>query len=44
MDSTAITLCMDNDMDIVVFNMFESGNIARVVNGENIGTVVTKKA
>jgi len=44
MDSTAITLCMDNDMDIVVFNMFEEGNIARVVNGENIGTVVTKKA
>lgn len=43
MDSTAITLCMDNDMDIVVFNMFEAGNIARVVNGENIGTVVTKK-
>lgn len=43
MDSTAITLCMDNDMDIVVFNMFESGNIAKVVNGENIGTVVTKK-
>jgi uridylate kinase len=43
MDSTAITLCMDNDMDIVVFNMFEEGNIARVVNGENIGTIVTKK-
>jgi uridylate kinase len=43
MDSTAITLCMDNDMDIVVFNMFEEGNIARVVNGENIGTTVTKK-
>lgn len=43
MDSTAITLCMDNDMDIVVFNMFEAGNIARVVNGENIGTIVTKK-
>jgi uridylate kinase len=43
MDSTAITLCMDNSMDIVVFNMFEEGNIARVVNGENIGTVVTKK-
>jgi len=43
MDSTAITLCMDNDMDIIVFNMFESGNIARVVKGENIGTLVTKK-
>jgi uridylate kinase len=34
---------MDNSMDIVVFNMFEEGNIARVVNGENIGTLVTKK-
>jgi uridylate kinase len=43
MDSTAITLCMDNNMDIVVFNMFEEGNIARVVKGEKIGTVVTKK-
>jgi uridylate kinase len=43
MDSTAITLCMDNNMDIVVFNMFEEGNIAKVVNGEKIGTLVTKK-
>jgi len=43
MDSTAITLCMDNDMDIVVFNMFEEGNIARVVQGEKVGTLVTKK-
>lgn len=43
MDSTAITLCMDNNMDIVVFNMFEDGNIAKVVNGANIGTIVTKK-
>ncbi|MBY0518401.1 MAG: UMP kinase [Bacteriovoracaceae bacterium] len=42
MDSTAITLCMDNNMDIVVFNMFEAGNIARVVKGEKVGTVVTK--
>lgn len=44
MDSTAITLCMDNNMDIVVFNMFEAGNIARVVKGEKVGTVVTKNA
>lgn len=43
MDSTAITLCMDNDMDIVVFNMFEAGNIAKVVRGDKIGTIVTKK-
>ena len=42
MDSTAITLCMDNNMDIIVFNMFESGNIAKVVKGEKIGTLVTK--
>lgn len=43
MDSTAITLCMDNNMDIIVFNMFEDGNIAKVVNGEAVGTLVTKK-
>jgi uridylate kinase len=44
MDNTAITLCMDNNMDIVVFNMFDEGNIAKVVNGQNVGTLVTKKA
>ena len=43
MDSTAITLCMDNDMDIVVFNMFQTGNIEKIVNGAKIGTFVTKK-
>ena len=43
MDSTAISLCMDNEMDIVVFNMFERGNIQKVVEGAVIGTIVTKK-
>lgn len=43
MDSTAISLCMDNAMDIVVFNMFASGNIQKVVEGEQIGTIVRKK-
>lgn len=43
MDSTAISLCMDNDMDIIVFNMFESGNIQKVVQGETVGTLVTKR-
>ena len=43
MDSTAISLCMDNDMDIIVFNMFEAGNIRKVINGDTIGTLVTKK-
>lgn len=41
MDSTAITFCMDNKIDIKVFNVFEKGNIQRVVIGESIGTTVT---
>ncbi|MAE57420.1 MAG: UMP kinase [Halobacteriovorax sp.] len=41
MDSTAISLCMDNSMEIVVFNMFESGNILRAVQGDAIGTRVS---
>jgi uridylate kinase len=43
MDSTAISLCMDNDMDIIVFDMFEAGNIQKVVEGNKVGTLVTKK-
>ena len=42
MDSAAISLCMDNDMEIVVFNMFEKGNIAKAVSGDAIGTKVSK--
>ena len=41
MDSTAISLCMDNGMPIVVFNMNEHGNIKRVVLGERVGSKVT---
>jgi uridylate kinase len=41
MDSTAISLCMDNEIDILVFNMFEKGNIKRAVMGDNTGTIVT---
>ena len=40
MDSTAISLCMDHKMPIVVFDLFQKGNIQRVVCGENIGTTV----
>lgn len=43
MDSTAITFCMDNEIDIIVFNVFGKGNIQKVVNGETIGTMVTSK-
>lgn len=41
MDSTAISLCMDNRLPIVVFNIMEKGNIRRVVCGEEIGTLVS---
>ena len=41
MDSTAISLCMDNKMPIVVFNMNVPGNLKRVVLGERIGSTVT---
>jgi uridylate kinase len=41
MDSTAISLCMDNKMPIVVFNMNVPGNLKRVVTGERVGSIVT---
>jgi len=40
MDATAISLCMDNKLPIVVFNLNKEGNIRRVILGEKIGTVV----
>jgi uridylate kinase len=40
MDNTALTLCMDNDVPIVVFNLLVPGNIERVILGEEIGTLV----
>lgn len=40
MDNTALTLCMDNDVPIVVFDLLGEGNIERVVMGEEIGTLV----
>ena len=40
MDSTAISLCMDNDMPILVFNVMQPGNVLRAVVGERIGTLV----
>jgi uridylate kinase len=40
MDATAISLCMDNNLPIVVFNLTKRGNIRKVILGEKIGTVV----
>ena len=41
MDATAISLCMDNDLKIIVFNMGRKGNIKRLVMGQRIGTLVS---
>ena len=41
MDSTAFSLCMDNKMPIIVFDIFKPHNLRSVVMGEEVGTVVT---
>ena len=41
MDSTAVTLCMENKLPIIVFNLTVPGNIRRVVMGERVGSMVT---
>ena len=41
MDSTALSLCMDNSLPIYVFNMDDERNIERIVSGERVGTVVS---
>ena len=43
MDTTAVSLCMDNNIDIVVFNMSDTNNLIRVINGEKIGTTIRKE-
>jgi uridylate kinase len=40
MDSTAVSLCMDNKLPIVIFSLVKEGNIKRAVMGEKIGTLV----
>ncbi|MBQ3196812.1 MAG: UMP kinase [Alistipes sp.] len=43
MDMTAFTLCKQNGLDIIVFDMDTEGNLAKVLNGESIGTLVCKE-
>ena len=43
MDSTAFTMCMENDMPIIVFDMNKEGNLARVVKGDNIGSLISNQ-
>jgi uridylate kinase len=44
MDATAITLCMDNNLPIIVFNLTAPGNIRKILEGAPIGTIVSKNA
>jgi aspartokinase len=41
MDSTALSLCMDNDLPICVFNLADEHNIERIISGERVGTIVS---
>jgi uridylate kinase len=43
MDSTALSLCMDNDLPIYVFNMADERNIDRIISGDRVGTLVSSK-
>ena len=43
MDSTATTLCMDNEIPIIVFNINNKGNLLDLINGKDIGTLVSNK-
>ena len=44
MDMTAITLCNENKVPVVVFDAFEVGNLERVVRGEDLGTTIRSEA
>ena len=43
MDMTAVSLCKDNNMPMIIFNMNEPGNIVRVASGERVGSLVTNE-
>jgi len=43
MDSTAASMCMDNDMELLVFNMNKEGNIVKAMKGDKLGTVINKE-
>lgn len=41
MDSTALSLCMDNNLNIIVFDLFNEDNLSRLINGERLGTYIS---
>jgi uridylate kinase len=40
MDSTAVSLCMENKLPIVVFNIFEQGSMRSILSGDTVGTII----
>ena len=44
MDTTALSLCMDNDLPIIVFDLFDLGSIRRILSGETVGTLISGRA
>ena len=40
MDSTALSLCMEHEIPVIVFDLFTKGNLSKIVNGDEIGTLV----
>ena len=44
MDATAVSLCMDNKLPIIVFDIFEEGNVARVLCGDAGGTLISGRS
>lgn len=41
MDATAVSLCMDNKLPIIVFDIGDQGSIGRILSGESVGTIIT---
>ena len=42
MDTTAVSLCMDNGLPVVVFALMGEGNVVRAIRGEEVGTLITR--
>ena len=42
MDTTALSLCMENNLPIMVFDLFQSGNLERIIGGERLGSLVAE--
>jgi uridylate kinase len=43
MDSTALALCMDNNIPIIVFDIFKENNLMNLITGQNVGTIISNQ-